>query len=84
MQEALHAARCALQTMDVPVGAVVVIDNEIVGPGTINVRPQPIRRPMRRLWHYETLPKIWERGGLRQQLCTSRLNRVLCVLEPPF
>ena len=33
MQEALYEARCALQTMDVPVGAVVVIDNGIVGRG---------------------------------------------------
>jgi len=33
MQEALYEARRALQTMDVPVGAVVVIDNEIVGRG---------------------------------------------------
>jgi len=33
MQEALHEARCALSTADVPVGAVVVVDGGIVGRG---------------------------------------------------
>ena len=75
MQEALHEARCALSTADVPVGAVVVVDGMIIGRGR-NQR-QALRDPTA---HAEVLAL----RAAAQQLRSWRLTTatLYVTLEP--
>jgi hypothetical protein len=50
MWEALQEARLALQSAEVPVGAVVVVDNVIIGRGHNQRQTLPDPRPMLRCW----------------------------------
>ena len=70
MHEALQEARLALRGAEVPVGAVVVVDDIVVGRG--HNQRQTLSDPTA---HAEVLcygrqPGIWGSGSLLQQPCT--------------
>jgi hypothetical protein len=63
MDEALAEARAAYEAGEIPIGAVVVRDNEIIARGH-NVRETSwMPPPMPRLWPSAAPAPYWEAGG---------------------
>lgn len=79
MKAALRLARKAADEGEVPVGAVVVCDGQIVGRGRNRREGKKTRCTMPRLKRSARRAKSWVAGGCTSAIYTSRSNRVRCV-----
>ena len=83
MGEALNLAREASKMGEVPVGALVVFQGQIVGRG-LNSRRAKTYWGMLRSWRLSVPRKSWGAGVSGELPSTSRLSLARCVPEQLF